>query len=615
MNGLKKKTEVLRFTLNHVKQINKGSFVYLFLDAVCTHIVSITAIWFSAEITAMIASGESPKRIFIYALLSALIVFALSSLKEYGKTMVWTCEEKICTSEDKIYTEILAGKDYSLLENSDFQDLLKSYRTVAGNHGGVLCMPYYIFGIILNGIFGVIFSLFILAPSFEKIIHFDNTAFVSSWVFALITILLCAACSVTMTLVGNKLSKISVKHFDSMYKSMGMFIYWFDFSSNYKNGKDTRIFGAAPLIKNEYMHWLNDDYDVSWKQVQEVKGYNLALSVFQSVIVGILYIYIALRAFAGSFSADDIVIVTGVVTVMVPAIGQISNIPMFLNTWTANAEYLKRINDYDSDRYFGTLPVEKRTDNDYEIEFKNVSFKYSGSDAYALKNVSAKLKIGEHLAFVGANGSGKSTFIKLLCRLYDPTEGQILLNGIDIKKYNIKEYMSLFSVVFQDFSLFSVPLSQNVSASIEYDEEKLWKCLNEAGIAERVKEFDKKEETVLYKTLDDEGVEISGGEAQKIAIARALYREAPFIVLDEPTAALDPISEFEIYSRFNSFAKEKTAIYISHRLSSCRFCDKIMVFDKGNIVQFGTHESLLAEFEGKYSRLWTSQAKYYVSQV
>lgn len=175
--------------------------------------------------------------------------------------------------------------------------------------------------------------------------------------------------------------------------------------------------------------------------------------------------------------------------------------------------------------------------------------------------------------------------------------------------------MSLFSVVFQDFSLFAVPLSQNVSTSVDYDKEKLWKCLEEAGISDRVRNMPQQENTVLYKELDDNGIEISGGEAQKIAIARALYRDAPFVVLDEPTAALDPISEFEIYERFNDFTKDKTAVYISHRLSSCRFCDKIMVFDKGHIVQFGTHKSLLSDESGKYNQLWNSQAKYYISKV
>ena len=170
--------------------------------------------------------------------------------------------------------------------------------------------------------------------------------------------------------------------------------------------------------------------------------------------------------------------------------------------------------------------------------------------------------------------------------------------------------MSLFSVVFQDFKLFSVPLSQNVTTSLEYDEEKLFRCLDKAGILGRVEEMPLKENSVLYKDFDDRGIGISGGEAQKLALARALYKDAPFVILDEPTAALDPVSEFEIYKRFNSLVEDKTAVYISHRLSSCRFCNEIYVFDGGRLVQKGSHEELV-NMPGKYRELWTAQSVYY----
>ena len=222
-----------------------------------------------------------------------------------------------------------------------------------------------------------------------------------------------------------------------------------------------------------------------------------------------------------------------------------------------------------------------------------------------------KFRVGERLAVVGRNGSGKTTFIKLLCRLYDPTEGEILLNGIDIRKYSYEEYLSLFSVVFQDFKLFSFELGQNVAASVEVDEGKAKACLEQAGFGERLRELPKGLHTCLYKDFEEDGVEISGGEAQKIALARALYKDAPFLVLDEPTAALDPVAEYEVYTGFNRMVGNRTAVYISHRLSSCRFCDEIVVFDEGQIVQRGSHESLLSQPDSLYARLWNAQAKYY----
>ena len=279
-----------------------------------------------------------------------------------------------------------------------------------------------------------------------------------------------------------------------------------------------------------------------------------------------------------------------------------------------NAVFLKQtfeFLDIPNNMYQGSLTTEKRSDRKYEIEFRNVSFRYPGCEQYALRNINLKFKIGQKLAVVGMNGSGKTTFIKLLCRLYDPTEGKILLNGIDIRKYNYKEYMMIFSVVFQDFKLFSLTLGENVAAKINYDEEEVKSALKKSGFYNRLSTMPEGLNTYLYKDFNKKGIIISGGEAQKIAIARAIYKNAPFIILDEPTAALDPIAEAEIYEKFNEITGDKTAIYISHRLSSCKFCDKIVVFHEGSVIQTGTHQELAADKSGKYFQLWTAQAQYY----
>ena len=234
-----------------------------------------------------------------------------------------------------------------------------------------------------------------------------------------------------------------------------------------------------------------------------------------------------------------------------------------------------------------------------------------GTKVVANKDVSMDIRKGEILALLGENGSGKTTFIKLLCRLYDPQEGEILLNGIDIKKYNYREYMDLFSVVFQDFQLLSQPLGDNVAGGTDWDEGRVRAALRDAGFGERLQALPDGLKTQLYRDYGEDGVEISGGEAQKIAIARALYRNAPFLILDEPTAALDPIAEAEIYAQLDQITGDRTAIYISHRLSSCRFCDEILVFDHGQIVQRGAHEVLVNDEASKYHALWHAQAQYY----
>lgn len=261
--------------------------------------------------------------------------------------------------------------------------------------------------------------------------------------------------------------------------------------------------------------------------------------------------------------------------------------------------------------YQGSLTTEKRSDCKYELEFRDVSFRYPSADTYALRHVSLKFRVGQRLAVVGMNGSGKTTFIKLLCRLYDPTEGEILLNGINIRKYDYRDYQSIFSVVFQDFQLLSFPLAQNVAVRIDYEDAKVEDCLTKAGFSDRFGKLPNGLETYLNKDFDEKGVEVSGGEAQKIALARTLYKEAPFLILDEPTAALDPIAEYEVYTKLDALVGDRTAIYISHRLASCRFCDEIAVFDRGEMVQSGSHQSLVADEAGKYYELWYAQAQYY----
>lgn len=210
---------------------------------------------------------------------------------------------------------------------------------------------------------------------------------------------------------------------------------------------------------------------------------------------------------------------------------------------------------------------------------------------------------------VGPNGAGKTTLIMLLCRLYEPTEGRILLNGKDIREYDYREYLNLFGVVFQDFKLFAMNVAENVAASGEYEEALVWECLEKAGIKERVSEMDEGIRTQLFN-VGVKGVEISGGEAQKIAIARALYKSAPFIILDEPTSALDPVAEYEIYAGFDKLVAEKLAVYISHRMSSCRFCERILVLEKGQIAEEGNHDTLLQQ-DGIYAKMWNMQAKNY----
>lgn len=244
------------------------------------------------------------------------------------------------------------------------------------------------------------------------------------------------------------------------------------------------------------------------------------------------------------------------------------------------------------------------------IEFRNVSFRYPGTKELVLDHVSLKIEPSEKIAVVGKNGSGKTTLVKLLCRLYEPEEGEILWNGKNIREYDLREWQKIFAIVFQDYSLLSLTLGQNVAASEQYEAERAKEVLQLAGFGERLNKLKKGLETVVYPEYEQDGVSFSGGEEQKIAIARAIYKGGQICILDEPTAALDPVSESRVYESFDEIVKGKTAVYISHRLSSCKFSDRIFVLDNGKIAESGTHEALLSK-NGLYAQLWQAQAQYY----
>ena len=384
-----------------------------------------------------------------------------------------------------------------------------------------------------------------------------------------------------------------------------------------KRSVDIRMNNQQNLVK---AYWTaNSSFGVDGpfgKAARGKMGIYASLGVcITAIITGFVYVFTCLKAWSGAFDVGSITQYVGAATAMVTNVFALTDLLGIMKT---NAPYLEKtfeFLDIPNAMYQGSLTTEKRADRQYEVEFKDVSFKYPGSDIWALRHVNMKFKVGKRLAIVGENGSGKTTFIKLLCRLYDPQEGQILLNGIDIRKYRYDDYMSIFSVVFQDFRLICQPLGNNVAGSIEYDRERVKKALIDAGFGDRLASMDKGLDTMIYKNLTEDGVDVSGGEAQKIAIARALYKDAPFIILDEPTAALDPIAEAEIYGKFDEIAGDKTAIYISHRLSSCKFCDEIAVFHEGGVIQHGTHAELVADETGKYHELWNAQAQYYTEKT
>lgn len=379
--------------------------------------------------------------------------------------------------------------------------------------------------------------------------------------------------------------------------------------AKYETAKVIRLFDMEPMIIRNLDSLDKENRNffenmVNWYLRQKVLqgGTGSLFRIFS-------YLLVSIKVLAGAISVGAFARYAGALVQFGENVSQVLELEPKIRQISLDMKEILEFLQLPNLRETGSIPIEKRIDHEYELEFHDVSFCYPGTEEMILKHVSCKLKLKGKMAVVGENGAGKTTFIKLLCRLYDPTEGYITLNGVDIRKYDYDEYLSIFGVVFQDYSLFSFPIGENVAVGEAVAKEKAWNCLEKAGVKEVIQKMPKGLETPMYH-YEEDGVELSGGEAQKVAIARALYKDAPFVILDEPTAALDPISEYEIYKRFDEMVEDKTSIYISHRMSSCRFCDDIMVFWQGQIVERGSHEQLL-KANGNYAKLWNAQAQYY----
>ncbi len=423
---------------------------------------------------------------------------------------------------------------------------------------------------------------------------------------------------VGMTILSPRLINRADSFWSSFYKTstQGNRIYMFHFRTGMEQDRamDMRIYRQDLLARN-YLGYAACDFapgsyaDRYWHR----KGgaYYALSAVVSRLFTGFVYMYVCMKAWAGAFGIGDLARYVSAITALSAGV---SSLLYCLGSIRNNAPFLQTefsFLDIPDRMYQGSICVEKRTDRKYDVEFRDVSFRYPGSKTYALRHVSLRFQIGERLAVVGENGSGKTTMIKLLCRLYDPTEGEILLNGINIRKYDYREYQQVFSVVFQDFRLPAYGLGANVAGSTHYNAAKARRCLEDAGLSPWLAGLPDGLDTCIGREFDENGIAFSGGELQKIAIARALYKDAPFLILDEPTAALDPVAEAQIYASFNTLVQDKTAVYISHRLSSCRFCDRIAVFDRGTLVQCGSHQELVSQTDGKYYALWQAQAQYY----
>lgn len=587
------------------------------VSAVLAAVQPLVSVWFSAKIINELAGERRMKQILFFVAAVVVTNFLVLLVKSIVDRVTEEKEAQMWNFFGKVFADKTMTMDYGDLEDVE---ILQQKQAASEN--------LFMFG---NGLGQLVWGMNSLVNAAANIIlslSLTITLFLSDTgnevVDSPVWILGIGLCVILGGLANSKATREENAVFEKWCNSTIWFNRAFMFfghvlSMDPDRAKDVRIYKQSRAADRAFQKMKEQDKETETHVLRMATYPTLA-----SVVVGmgnvVCWVFVVLKACMGAFGVGSIVQYIGALGKLGTGVQDMMFVLADNEVYCGHLQGLFDYLDIPNHKYEGTLPVEKRAfcdggDADYEIEFRNVSFRYPGAEEDSLHNLSLKFKIGERLAVVGKNGSGKTTFIKLLCRLYDPTEGEIRLNGVDIRKYKYDEYLSIFSVVFQDFKLFSFSLGQNVATAMEYDKEKAEKCLKKAGLSERLKTMPNGVDTPLYKDFETEGVEISGGEAQKVALARALYKDAPFIVLDEPTAALDPIAEAEIYTKFNELVGEKTAIYISHRLSSCKFCDEIVVLDNGALVQRGCHENLMKEKGGLYHKLWTAQAQYYEKAV
>lgn len=605
-----KKIKTIFSAFKEMQRLEKRLIPTALTVAVVMAVMPFVNIWFTSEIIDLLDTGAKINKLAIYIGCAVGISFILFFLNSYLGDMQFMYRSLMYNKELQNVSAKLYKLEYQRLEDGDFKELVHKHSEAQDRVFSSFVQFAWMMRDFISGMITLIISIIIIIPLFKigftktGDTYFEKPVFLLT-IFGAITVMV-----VIILIVATRMNKAWYKASDEYSRLDRMFYYFLNMFSDYNTGKEIRLYKEQSLIEHTATDILLTDGEKLLKKVSLNSAKSSSFVAILGAVVGFgIYLFIGVKGLYGLFGIGSLVLYCGSFMQIINGIMKMAVTFGKTEEMVPLVNYYFRIMNTKDEMTYGNK--ELNLNNKFEIEFRNVSFKYPGAENDALKNINIHIKNGEKLAVVGRNGSGKTTFIKLLCRLYDATEGEILINGINIRDYTKESIINLYSVVFQDFKIFSTTLAQNISAGEEYNHEKLFEALDKSNIKNRVLKMEKQEGTYLYKDLDKAGVEISGGEAQKLALARALYKDAPIVILDEPTAALDPVAENEIYNRFNSFTEKKTAIYISHRLSSCAFCDSIAVFNNAELAETGTHNELMNQ-NGVYADLWNAQAEYYI---
>lgn len=532
------------------------------------------------------------QKLAFYVLLLIGYTAIASAISEYFSWDGFTRRSRVASEFDSDLHRHLAEADYNMLESPEYLDMQEKARKF------IYC-DWHGFGYMLDCAMNAIGQIFTLVGISAIILTIDIRMLV---LFLILVIF--------GSMIEKKAKRNATKLSQSISKDNRGWMYYASLFGDQEYAKEIRMNAIGDWLLNrerEFFVKINDNLK---KQNDGFIRSGLFKSFFTFIQQGAAYVYLIYCVTNGKITIGSFAMYTAAVTTFSSALRAVLDSVIEIKTYDL---YYDKLDEYLN------LPCILRSGNrsisktrEYNIEFCDVSFKYPGSQKYALEHINIVIPFGQKLSIVGENGAGKTTFIKLLTRMYQPTDGKILLNGIDICEYDYDQYMSIIASVFQDYKLFSFSLIDNITLGKKVEKEKAEEILRYVGFGDKLNKLPKGLDSSIYKNFDEEGFEPSGGEGQKIALARALYKDAPIMVLDEPTAAMDPKAEYELYHNFNDMVIGKTAIYISHRLSSSKFCDVIAVFENGHISEYGTHDELMNIVEGKYRSLFMMQSQFYV---
>lgn len=542
-----------------------------------------------------LVTDRNIRKLVMYAAILVAGEFILSALLEMVLYKLRKYQERLDNYFSMQIARHSMALDFQLTEDKKALDQLEKAKTG---------MTWY-----SGGAYGIAEQAFMFVGNVFKITGFITLIAVNApWL-----ILIISGYVAFNGFITSKCNAVDFAAYKRLAKINRLFGYFGWNIVDFRYGKDVRLYDARDMLVDKWVSY-SEDNNATWKwQADSVYRYRVAGSIARAVTTIMTYLYLGILAVRKVFSI-------GIFTQMIESANALDSTMNGL-VWNVQ-DIIRRCNYAYEYVLFMEYPeaIEKNTDKVqaglHMIEFRNVSFAYPGTDRKVLEDINITIEPGEKLSIVGLNGAGKTTFIKLLCRLYDPTSGQILMDGKDIREYDYQEYMKQFAPVFQDFQLLRFTIGENIlhkdpRQRTDEEKEKVDVIIRLVGLEDMVGKLGKGIDTTLFKIFEEDGIEPSGGEQQKIAIARALNKDAPVIILDEPTAALDPIAEYEIYRHFHTLVGNKTALYISHRLSSCRFCDRIAVFADGRIAEYGSHDELVNIPDGIYAKMFEAQAQYY----